>query len=138
LEQITSFDVNKAIQRSLTKAVARHGLGLYIYAGEDLPETDITAGMASADPAPAEHPKASEPATVTVSGKPVWMTDEDVILLKKNAEYVYGAEWYSNYNRHLLRYSITDETKIPIGIGEMIKSEMKKDLNAKKKGSTAA
>lgn len=38
LGQITSFDVNKAIQRSLTKAVARHGLGLYIYAGEDLPE----------------------------------------------------------------------------------------------------
>jgi len=33
----TSFDINKAIQRSLTKAVARHGLGLYIYAGEDLP-----------------------------------------------------------------------------------------------------
>ena len=37
-EKVTSFDVNKAIQRSLTKAVARHGLGLYIYAGEDLPE----------------------------------------------------------------------------------------------------
>ena len=35
---VTSYDVNKAIQRSLTKAVARHGLGLYIYAGEDLPE----------------------------------------------------------------------------------------------------
>lgn len=38
LEQVTSFDVNKAIQRSLTKAISRHGLGLYIYAGEDLPE----------------------------------------------------------------------------------------------------
>lgn len=38
LERVTSFDVNKAIQRALTKAVARHGLGLYIYAGEDLPE----------------------------------------------------------------------------------------------------
>lgn len=37
-ENVTSFDVNKAIQRSLTKACARHGLGLYIYAGEDLPE----------------------------------------------------------------------------------------------------
>lgn len=37
---VTSFDVNKAIQRSLTKAVARHGLGLYIYAGEDLPEPE--------------------------------------------------------------------------------------------------
>lgn len=37
LAELTSFDVNKAIQRSLTKAIARHGLGLYIYAGEDLP-----------------------------------------------------------------------------------------------------
>lgn len=38
LEKVTSFDVNKAIQRSLTKCVARHGLGLYVYANEDLPE----------------------------------------------------------------------------------------------------
>lgn len=37
-DKVTSFDVNKAIQRSLTKAVARHGLGLYIYAGEDIPD----------------------------------------------------------------------------------------------------
>tara|TARA_A200000159_G_C7288559_1_gene324661 strand:- start:637 stop:1230 length:594 start_codon:yes stop_codon:yes gene_type:complete len=36
--QITSFDVNSSIQRSLTKAIARHGLGLYVYAGEDLPQ----------------------------------------------------------------------------------------------------
>lgn len=36
-DKVTSMDVNKAIQRSLTKACARHGLGLYIYAGEDLP-----------------------------------------------------------------------------------------------------
>lgn len=42
LDNINSFDVNKTIQRSLTKAVARHGLGLYIYAGEDLPEGDTT------------------------------------------------------------------------------------------------
>lgn len=41
-DQVTSFDVNKAIQRSLTKAVARHGLGLYIYAGEDLPEAEAS------------------------------------------------------------------------------------------------
>lgn len=38
LERVTSFNVNTAIQRSLTKACARHGLGLYVYAGEDLPE----------------------------------------------------------------------------------------------------
>lgn len=39
-DKVESFDVNKAIQRSLTKACARHGLGLYIYAGEDLPEEE--------------------------------------------------------------------------------------------------
>lgn len=38
MAQVDSFVVNKTIQRSLTKAIARHGLGLYIYAGEDLPE----------------------------------------------------------------------------------------------------
>ncbi len=37
-DQVTSTAVNKAIQRCLTKAIARLGLGLYIYAGEDLPE----------------------------------------------------------------------------------------------------
>lgn len=42
VENVTSFDVNKTIQRSLTKACARHGLGLYIYAGEDLPEGEET------------------------------------------------------------------------------------------------
>ncbi len=40
LEKVTSMDVNKTIQRSITKACARHGLGLYIYAGEDLPEEE--------------------------------------------------------------------------------------------------
>lgn len=35
----TSFDINTSIQRCLVKAIALHGLGLYIYAGEDLPVT---------------------------------------------------------------------------------------------------
>jgi hypothetical protein len=39
LNAITSMDVNTAIQRSIVKACARHGLGLYIYAGEDVPES---------------------------------------------------------------------------------------------------
>ena len=46
LERVTSMDMNKAIQRSLTKCCARHGLGLYIYASEDLPE------QTAAQPAP--------------------------------------------------------------------------------------
>lgn len=35
---IDIFDVNKAIMRALVKCLAMHGLGLYIYRGEDIPE----------------------------------------------------------------------------------------------------
>jgi hypothetical protein len=35
-----AFDINTSIMRCLTKGIAMHGLGLYIYAGEDLPEAD--------------------------------------------------------------------------------------------------
>ena len=35
-----AFDVNSAMMRCLVKAIAAHGLGLYIYAGEDLPEDE--------------------------------------------------------------------------------------------------
>ena len=45
LDSVTSMDVNKAIQRSLTKAAARHGLGLYVYAGEDLPEVETEKSL---------------------------------------------------------------------------------------------
>ena len=40
-----AFQVNTAMQRCLAKAIALHGLGLYIYAGEDIPdeeEVDLT------------------------------------------------------------------------------------------------
>ena len=37
-DKVDMMDVNKAIQRATVKAIALHGLGLYIYAGEDLPE----------------------------------------------------------------------------------------------------
>ena len=43
VQAATSFDVNKTIMRCLVKAIAMHGLGLYIYAGEDLPEEQVDA-----------------------------------------------------------------------------------------------
>ncbi|UTT55183.1 DUF1071 domain-containing protein [Staphylococcus equorum] len=36
--QATTFDINKAHKRCFVKAAALHGLGLYIYNGEDMPE----------------------------------------------------------------------------------------------------
>ena len=39
VDSASMFDINKTIMRCLTKNLAMHGLGLYLYAGEDLPET---------------------------------------------------------------------------------------------------
>lgn len=46
----TMFDINKTIMRCLTKNLAMFGLGLYIYAGEDLPETDDVESVQSIQP----------------------------------------------------------------------------------------
>lgn len=72
-ESVTSFDVNKAIQRSLTKACARHGLGLYIYAGEDLPEdeqadTGKKTAQSGTQPAKNASPKQIEILSKTYTG----------------------------------------------------------------------
>lgn len=70
VDKVTSFDVNKALQRSLTKAIARHGLGLYIYAGEDLPDAADDDKRPAATPkkaAPAPAPKKEEkPASISM------------------------------------------------------------------------
>ena len=36
-----AMSVNTAMQRCLAKAIALHGIGLYIYSGEDVPEEDV-------------------------------------------------------------------------------------------------
>ncbi len=41
----TMFDINKTVMRCLTKNLAMFGLGLYIYAGEDLPEDNTPRGL---------------------------------------------------------------------------------------------
>ena len=40
IQNPNAFEVNTALQRGLAKAIAYHGLGHYIYAGEDLPQSD--------------------------------------------------------------------------------------------------
>lgn len=41
VEAATMFDINKSIMRCLVKNLAMFGLGLYIYAGEDIPEITL-------------------------------------------------------------------------------------------------
>ena len=45
VDSVTSFDVNKTIQRATAKAIAMHGLGLTLWSGEDVPEL-VTAPKA--------------------------------------------------------------------------------------------
>lgn len=75
LAGVTSMDVNKAIQRSITKACARHGLGLYVYAGEDLPEDD------NASPAPEPLPEPPAPPQ-----KPRTATPEQIAYIRNTAD----------------------------------------------------
>jgi len=50
-----SFQINTAMQRALVKAIALHGLGLYIYAGEDLPPSDEEKPKKEREPIPAKN-----------------------------------------------------------------------------------
>jgi len=74
----TAFDINTSIQRCLVKAIALHGLGLYIYAGEDLPQ--IGTEPAANDPAPRAEAPAPEPRPkLLVSGKTITVSQQVTI-----------------------------------------------------------
>ena len=50
LENVTSMDINKTIQRSTAKAIAMHGLGLSLWTGEDVPELTTTTKIQAKTP----------------------------------------------------------------------------------------
>lgn len=60
VEPATMFDINKTIMRCLVKNLAMFGLGIYIYAGEDLPEVESNAKAAAAAPPKKEEPKGDD------------------------------------------------------------------------------
>ena len=58
------FDINKAIMRCLTKCLAMHGLGIYLYNGEDFPETvesSTEAPQQNATPVKTRKRKSNDP-----------------------------------------------------------------------------
>lgn len=72
VEAATMFDINKTLMRCLTKNLAMFGLGLYIYAGEDLPEAEPTAATPIQAPKKAEvqkQEKQPEPKTELIELK---------------------------------------------------------------------
>ena len=53
IEAPNAFDINTSTQRCLVKAIALHGLGLYVYAGEDLPDCNKTPSTTQTPTTPA-------------------------------------------------------------------------------------
>jgi len=47
ISAVTSWDINNTVQRSITKCLARHGLGLYLYQGESIPQAETEANNAA-------------------------------------------------------------------------------------------
>lgn len=67
----TMFDINKTIMRCLTKNLAMFGLGLYIYAGEDLPEVEEEAPKEEKKPEKKTPQKETRKAAPKVDSKPI-------------------------------------------------------------------
>jgi len=72
-----AFDINTSIQRCLVKAIALHGLGLYIYAGEDLPQ--IRTDPAANAPTPRAEPASAPPAPRLAASKTINETQQRAI-----------------------------------------------------------
>lgn len=113
-ERVTSTDMNKAIQRSLTKACARHGLGLYIYAGEDIPDGEDAAQ-------PETHPSQAVKARRQSRPQPIAPTPsytpiEPGLFAKMVENYVHGvaAKNGGDYKTAWINYTHAGEAEIAI------------------------
>ena len=95
VEAATMFDINKTIMRCLTKNLAMFGLGLYIYAGEDLPEN-----------VEEEKPKAKT--NTTVKGKEVMITDQQ----KEKIKELYTKEEILEYLTGLSKKKLSELTLV--------------------------
>lgn len=110
--RVTSMDMNKAIQRSLTKAIARHGLGLYIYAGEDLPDAlddeareEVNAKVEAdkkkaAAKTAAKAAKTAEKPAAPARGSQDWMGWVKAIATKQTGKSGQPVDWIASFKNH--------------------------------------
>jgi hypothetical protein len=107
----TTFDINKTIMRCLVKNLAMFGLGIYIYAGEDLPEGETTAK--------AEAPKKTAPATA-----------DGLVDLKKGTDNWNAVVKYVTSNKAMGIEKIGAQLTRKYKISPALKKEIANILNA--------
>ena len=96
VDSIDAMSLNKTIQRSLTKCIARLGLGAYVYAGEDLPMEDteatekaaalakeIATALKAKGMSSDEKKKFTEEVIVPLCGEANFMKCSDIAALEK-------------------------------------------------------
>jgi NH3-dependent NAD+ synthetase len=109
VDAATTFDINKTIMRCLVKNLAMFGLGIYIYAGEDLPENDNA-------PAPAPAPVKNTPAPATAPA--------ELEELKKGTENWDKIIKYVTANKHLGMEKIGQQLNRKYKISTALKKEI--------------
>lgn len=114
VDSATTFDINKTIMRCLVKNLAMFGLGIYIYAGEDLPEGEPTATV---------KPEATKKAETT--------TDNGLIELKKGTANWDAVVKYVTTNKALGLEKIGGQLVRKYKISPAIKKEIANLINAK-------
>ena len=86
VEAATMFEINKTIMRCLTKNLAMFGLGLYIYAGEDLPEDEDSNSQKNQNDELPDDSELIKQTTLLES----WIADGDVLT----GDYLKKAQFY--------------------------------------------
>lgn len=89
VDAATTFDINKTLMRCLVKNLAMFGLGIYIYAGEDLPDGETAAAPTKAVAPAAAAPKTAQTELIELKkGTPNW----DAVVKYVSANKAQGIE----------------------------------------------
>ena len=110
VQAATMFDINKTIMRCLTKNLAMFGLGLYIYAGEDLPDVEEEPHFSPPKKTKAkkeEVPSGEEIKDMLTKSDTELKADLKKLLMETDSDVVAFLEWASG--RYKRKISAVDE-----------------------------
>ena len=123
-----AYQVNTAMQRCLAKAISLHGIGLYIYAGEDLPEEDReTKAAQEIKPSEVKVKPSSTKITPTAGAMDAFTKEEQELLhvISENLTHLTEKDQLTEAT-HILG-SLTNEEKVAVWslLGSKVRSALK-------------